>query len=406
MKVAVIGAGASGSVTSILLKENNIDVILLERKDRILKKLLTTGNGRCNYTNINANYDNYFSIDKKIKEDIFIKYNYNDVINFFKELGIIPRVEKFGKVYPYSLQASAIVDALRFKIEELKIDLRLNFEVSKVRKKNNQFYIESIDGQKIVVDKLIISSGGKSYPELGSNGSGFEIARKMGHSITNLYPILVQLKSNKEYIKGLEGVKEEVILSVYNKNKLLRSDKNELLFTPYGISGPAVFNLSYLTSLNNIEDLDFVIDFMPEFTLEDIENMLFDRMEKLSYLEIQYFLNGLINKKLSQFILKSCGIEKLNIKVKDVNKEFLKNIAKKIKKFKLKCYETTGFSNAQVTAGGISFDDVDNITLESKKVSNLYFSGEILDIFGDCGGYNLNWCFISAMQVANSILKE
>lgn len=198
---------------------------------------MVTGNGTCNFTNINASYKNYFSIEAKVFEKIFEEYSYKDILEFFQNLGIEYTVKTHGRVYPLSLQASSVVDALRFKIESMKnIELLLNFDVLDIQKENGKFLIKSED-KMIKVDKLIMATGGKSYPELGSNGSGYELAKKFNHKITKLYPILVQLKVMKEYIKGLEGVKQVVKLSVYNKEKFLRSDENELLFTPYGISG-------------------------------------------------------------------------------------------------------------------------------------------------------------------------
>lgn len=403
MKIGIIGAGASGCLCAINAALRGHEVVLLERKDRILKKVLVTGNGTCNFTNITASYDNYFSIEDKISEEIFNKYSFKDVINFFKKLGIEHVVESRGRVYPKSLQASSIVDAIRLKIDSLKnIDLRLNFDVSKVRKKNSLFNVTSVEGESVLVDKLVISTGGMSYQELGSNGSGYEISKKMGHNITELYPILVQLKIDKDKIKGLAGVKQKVNLKVYNKNKLLREDSNELLFTPYGISGPSVFNLSYLTALYGF-NLDWVVDFLPEYDENELINLFKDRRENLSYLTAEYFLNGIVNKKLSHFLLKLSGVEKLNISISKIKDVELEKLAFYLKKYTLKAFDTTGFSNAQVTAGGIYINEIDNYTLESKKVKNLYFIGEVLDLFGDCGGYNLNWCFISGLHVGNII---
>lgn len=400
MNIGIIGAGASGAVLAILLAEKGYRVTLIERKDRILKKLLVTGNGTCNYTNIKATYSNYFSIDKKISEDIFKEFSYKDVLEFFRSIGIEPSIEDSGKVYPNSYQASSVVDALRFKLESFdNIDIILNEDVEKIRKKNNKFNLTT-NNAEYIFDKVILAAGGNSYKELGSNGSGYLLASKIGHTCTEIYPILVQLKSEKEYIKGLEGVKLPVILKAFVNGNKIREDKNELLFTPYGISGPTVFNLSYLTALYGFENVDFYVDFLPNIDKKELKKNIFDRIYRLGYLNSEYLLNGLVNKKLGLFLLKKSGLEKLDIKVSEIDKSIINRLVDNLKNYHIKVYDTMGFSNAQVTAGGIKLSEVNNRTLESNIVKGLYIIGEVLDIFGDCGGYNLTWCFMSSFAVA------
>ena len=400
MNIGIIGAGASGVVLAILLAEKGYRVTLIERKERILKKLLVTGNGTCNYTNIKATYSNYFSIDKKISEDIFEEFSYKDVLEFFISIGIEPSIEDGGKVYPNSYQASSVVDALRFKLESFdNIDIILNEDVEKIRKKNNKFNLTT-NNAEYIFDKVILAAGGNSYKELGSNGSGYLLASKMGHTCTEIYPILVQLKSEKEYIKGLEGVKLPVILKAFVNGNKIREDKNELLFTPYGISGPTVFNLSYLTALYGFENVDFYVDFLPNIDKKELKKNIFDRIYRLGYLNSEYLLNGLVNKKLGLFLLKKSGLEKLDIKVSEIDKSIINRLVDNLKNYHIKVYDTMGFSNAQVTAGGIKLSEVNNRTLESNIVKGLYIIGEVLDVFGDCGGYNLTWCFMSSFAVA------
>ena len=400
MNIGIIGAGASGVVLEILLAEKGYRVTLIERKDRILKKLLVTGNGTCNYTNIKATYSNYFSIDKKISEDIFKEFSYKDVLEFFRSIGIEPSIEDSGKVYPNSYQASSVVDALRFKLESFdSIDVILNEDVEKIRKKNNKFNLKT-NNSEYIFDKVILATGGNSYKELGSNGSGYLLASKMGHTCTEIYPILVQLKSEKEYIKGLEGVKLPVILKAFVNGNKIREDKNELLFTPYGISGPTVFNLSYLTALYDFENVDFYVDFLPNIDKKELKKNIFDRIYRLGYLNSEYLLNGLVNKKLGLFLLKKSGLEKLDIKVSEIDKSIINRLVDNLKNYHIKVYDTMGFSNAQVTAGGIKLSEVNNRTLESNIVKGFYIIGEVLDVFGDCGGYNLTWCFMSSFAVA------
>ncbi len=390
----IIGAGASGCICAIEALKKGKKVLLIEHKDRILKKVLVTGNGRCNFTNKNASFKNYYGNNKELIKNLFKKYDSNCVIKYFEELGILAREEAKGKMYPNSMQASSIVDAIRNSLEYLGVTLLVNTEIEKAYKKGDIFYVNEYKGKK-----LVISTGGCSYKQLGSDGSGYDIAKSFGHTLTKLNPVLVQLMAEKEYVKGLEGIRQDVDLKVYKDDKLLRSDFGELLFTPYGISGPTIFNTSYLTALYGF-DLDFVVDFMPEINKEKLKEYLLERRDKLYFLEAVDFLNGVLHKKLGMFLLKKSGLDKLNIPCYEIKDKYLDSLVENIKAYKIKAYDTMGFKQAQVTAGGIDSDEVD-ISFQSKIHKNLYFIGEVLDIFGDCGGYNLQFAFASGLSVGS-----
>lgn len=388
----IIGAGASGVCCAINATRRGKRVLLLEHKDRILKKVLVTGNGRCNFTNINASTKNYTSKQENFLNYLFSKYTPKDIIKFFNSLGIMAKEEKNGKIYPRSFQASSIVDSLRNEIEYLGIKTILNFKIGNISKKGEYFCVNEYKAEK-----LVIATGGYSYKELGSDGSGYEIAKKLGHSITDLKPVLVQLKANKDYVKGLEGIRQDVLLKAYFKNELLREDFGELLFTTYGISGPTVFNQSYLTAIYGF-DIEFVVDFMPDIQKEELKNILFERKKELSHIQIQDFLNGVIHKKLGMFLLKKSGIEKLNIEVFNISDDNILKLVENLKSYSIYCEDTMGFKQAQVTAGGVDTREINN-DFESKIHKNLYFIGEVLDVFGDCGGYNLQYAFSSGLLV-------
>lgn len=404
-EAVVIGGGAAGFTAAITAKENGLDIIILERKDRALKKVLATGNGRCNYTNINADISNYYGKDKDFAQDALRIFTPDDSINFFEKLGIVHKIEENGKVYPYSGQASAVVDALRFETQRLEIPVYTNFDVSKIEYKNSLFKIFSNDGNRIITcKKLILAAGGCSYPDLGSNGSGYKLAGILGHKSTELKPALVQLKTEKEPVKGLHGIKVNAKLTAYYKKKELDSSEGELLFTEYGISGPVVFNLSYLSAL--YENPVFKVDLMPDYSVQGIEEILKMRRKNLGHLRMEDFLTGMLNKKLGQLLLKRSGVEKLSLPVPELSDDQILKIAFLIKNYDIKIIETTGFRNAQVTAGGVITDDINPETMESKKVKNLYFAGEILDVFGDCGGYNLQWAWSSGYLAGKSASVE
>ena len=402
-EIAVIGGGASGLMAAITAKKLGKEVIILERKDRILKKVLITGNGRCNITNVNANISNYFGKNISSVENILNRFTPQDTMDFFNELGIVCNEENRGKVYPLSGQASSVVDALRFEAEKLGIKIETEFYVRKIEKDGFKFKIYSEDKKKIEAGRVILAAGGQSYPELGSNGSGFELAKELGHSVTKLSPSIVQLKTEKYQVKGLQGIKTDVAVTAYGDNKKICTSDGELLFTDYGISGNVVFNISFVMPL--YKNVEFEIDFMEKFDYNELYEMLKERKRILSHLTMENYFNGMINKKLGQFLSKVSGIEKLSKPVKDLNDSDIRKLCTVLKKYRVKILETTGFKNAQVTAGGVSLDEVNTETLESKIVKGLYFSGEVLDVYGECGGFNLQWAWASGYIAGENSAK-
>lgn len=402
-EIAVIGGGASGLMAAITAKKSGKEVIILERKDRILKKVLITGNGRCNITNVNANISNYFGKNISSMENILNRFTPQDTMDFFNELGIVCNEENRGKVYPLSGQASSVVDALRFEAEKLGIKIETEFYVRKIEKDGFKFRIYSEDRKKIEAGRVIIAAGGQSYPELGSNGSGFELAKELGHSVTKLSPSIVQLKTEKYQVKGLQGIKTDVAVTAYGDNKKICTYDGELLFTDYGISGNVVFNISFVMPL--YKNVEFEIDFMEKFDYNELYEMLKERKRILSHLTMENYFNGMINKKLGQFLSKVSGIEKLSKPVKDLNDSDIRKLCTVLKKYRVKILETTGFKNAQVTAGGVLLDEVNTETLESKIVKGLYFSGEVLDVYGECGGFNLQWAWASGHIAGENAAK-
>ena len=402
-EIAVIGGGASGMMAAITARKSGKEVIILERKDRILKKVLITGNGRCNITNVNANISNYFGKNISSVENILNSFNPQDTMDFFNGLGIICNEENRGKVYPLSGQASSVVDALRFEAERLGVRIETEFYVRKIEKEGFKFKIYSEDRKKIEAGRVIIAAGGQSYPELGSNGSGFELAKELGHSVTRLSPSIVQLKTEKNQVKGLQGIKTDAAVTAYGDNKKICTYDGELLFTDYGISGNVVFNISFVMPL--YKNVEFEIDFMEKFDYNELYEILKERKRILSHLTMENYFNGMINKKLGQFLSKVSGIEKLSKPVKDLNDSEIRKLCTVLKKYRVKILDTTGFKNAQITAGGVSLDEVNPETLESKIVKGLYFSGEVLDVYGECGGFNLQWAWASGYIAGKNVAK-
>lgn len=406
----VIGGGASGIIAAIRAASKGKKVLIIEKKDRILKKILVTGNGQCNFTNINATKFNYHSVEneelaQEIIGNIFEKYNPEYIIDFFEKIGVYNKEKSRGKIYPYSLQANSLNDMLRYKLENLNVDIKLESEVLSLTKENTTFKIEYFnDNEKKYVfsEKVLISTGGITSFDSEFSNSIYFIINDTKHTRTKLYPTLVQLKTDKEYVKGLEGIKVDADVKFYSNSKFLRKDFGELLFTPYGISGPTIFNLSYLTAFYKFSDIDIFIDFVPDLDEKKLRKILNERIYNLNYLTLENYLTGFLPKKLGQFLLKKIGYDKLNLSVDNIINDIDKLI-KILKNYHIKIEDTTGFKNAQVTAGGINISEINKKTLESKYIKNLYFAGEVLDIFGECGGYNLQYCFGAAMLIGDNI---
>lgn len=404
-EIAIIGGGASGMMAAIEAVKSGKEVVVVDRKERVLKKVLVTGNGRCNLTNVNAGINNYFSTGSDIQniENILNDFTPKDTMNFFESLGVVCNEEVRGKVFPLSGQAGSIIDALRFEAERVGVKFLLDFYVKKIEKKGFQFIIYSEDKRIITSNRVLLSAGGKSYPELGSNGSGFELAREFGHTITPLFPSIVQFKTEEYQVKGLKGIKLDTRVTAYGDKKKICTYDGELLFTDYGVSGNVIFNISFVFPIHKKVELE--VDFLPKFSYDELLQKLKDRRDILGHLMMEHYFNGMINKKLGQFLSKASGIEKLSKEINSLTDNELRKLCDVLKKYKLNVLDTTGYKNAQVTAGGIKLEEVNMETLESKKVKGLYFSGEILDVYGECGGFNFQWAWASGKKAGENISK-
>ncbi len=390
MKIAVVGGGASGIVASIAAARSGAEVTIYERLDRIGKKILSTGNGRCNYTNINADVENYHGNNPDFICDAIGEFWISETKGFFEELGMLTKIEKNGKAYPYSLQASAVLDVLRYEIEESGVRVVSNFEVESIRKKDGGFVIKSYKNESAFADKVIISTGGKASPFLGSNGSGYKLCENFGHKTTKLYPSLVQIKTETAIVKSLKGIKLDAAVSVKSGKKETHSF-GEVLFTDYGLSGPAVFNVSGFCAKN--PDSVVTLDLLPEIERKELFELLKKRRTTSRNLET-YFV-GMVNKKVGMAVMKYANVLPYARTADTISDEEVKRLCDALKVFSIRVCGTMSWNNAQVTAGGILTNDINPKTMESKLCKGLYITGELLDIDGDCGGYNLQWAWSS-----------
>ena len=386
LNIAVIGGGASGLFAAISAKNENTDVTIYEKEKRVGRKILATGNGRCNMTNTTASYNDYHSLDIKFIYPTIERFWVDQTLDFFENIGILWKEEDDGKVYPYSDTASAVLDVLRQKLEKSGVITECEFGVKKIKKQNNQFIIEDKNGNRKRADRVIIATGGMAGAQLGSDGSGYKILEGFGHKITKLYPSLVQIRTQTDTVKKLKGIKVNAKVSLGDKEKT-----GEVLFTDYGISGPPVFWLSsYIEG-----EKEIALDIMPEYSYTDISDMITKRVNTLGDIPLEDFFVGMLNKRVSQALLKHIGVEPLSRLASSLSRKEIQAISSIIKNFKLQIKGTSTWNNAQVTKGGADVSQFNADTMESKLVKGLYCCGEVLDVDGDCGGYNLQWAWSS-----------
>ncbi|MCP5455248.1 MAG: aminoacetone oxidase family FAD-binding enzyme [Thermotogae bacterium] len=375
----IIGAGASGIVAGIESLKNKYRTVIIEKMDSPGKKILATGNGKCNFSNKNMN-PNFFHTENKdyaFVENFLKTYDFGFIKNYFENLGILTKTDSAGRAYPFSEQSKTVVENLVNNYTERGGIFSFSEKVISVEK-NKDFFIIKTEKNIYKSTKLIISTGGMSYPKLGSDGSMTDIIRNLGHKVNFFRPALVPLESKERYFKNLKGIRIKGNVKLLHNNKIFREEYGEIQFTEYGLSGIVIFNMSRY--FNYMKNLKISIDLFPEYS----ENFIKNFIEKNILYEknLKYVLNGITNDKISDLII--------NIyKIRDSEK-----ISGKLKNMEFDNLNPKDFSSSQVSCGGIPLCEISE-TMESKIIKNLYFTGEILDTDGDCGGYNLHWAWCS-----------
>lgn len=392
--VIVIGGGASGLVAAIEAGKHFERVALLEKESRMGKKILATGNGKCNLTNINANIKDYSgSLCYGVKR-LFSEYSPKDIIKYFENMGLVTYADEFGRVYPKCNQASAVLDTLRNNIRLNDIDEFTECKVTDIVVGEN-FEIVT-NNERFFSKRIIIACGGKSSPNLGSDGSMFEVIERLGHTFTEISPALCPIIVKSDIIKSLKGVRSKGKVSVLNKGKFVKSDIGEIQFTENSISGICAFNLSGLI-------YDTVrVSLLPDMSKNEITLMLKNRREMLKELTVDNFLLSIFNNKISAVLLKKSNINSLNRRCADISNKEIQDLAHNINNLDFKTTGKNDFGRSQVTKGGIPSSEINIETMESLFIPNLYFCGEVLDIDGICGGYNLQFAFASGIKAGQT----
>lgn len=393
-KVVVIGAGASGIIAALKASEKN-EVILLDGNDKCGKKILLTGNGKCNYWNQSIDLQNYQTDDPEKLKKILEKQK--EVFSFLEKLGIYPRI-KDGYYYPYSNQSSSIQTILNKALEKAKIVVKYHFKVSNILKKENQFVIES-DEEEIVADKVIIATGSKAFSKTGSDGSGYQLVQKLGHHINHVLPSLVPLVGKE--VPKWEGNRIEANVQLYVNDQKIKEEHGELQLTDYGVSGICIFNLSGVVSKNLYlkNKVLLKINFFKE--VDNLFSFLEERSKMLKNATIEEILESLISYKLLLILLQKVKINK-DKNWFELSKVEKQNLVSVIQSYPLQIIDTLSFDRAQVCTGGVPLKEV-GANLESNLVSNLYIVGEMLDVDGICGGFNLASSFITGYIAGSDI---
>lgn len=405
MRVGIIGAGASGVFAALILKQNYIDTTVIERNANALKKIYATGNGRCNFTNRNVSYKNYHGENPKFTISAIKKFDNYDVIEFFNDMGI-PEVElENGKIFPKSLQASSIVKQMMCLANHLEVEFIFDSFVDDVRKNGDVFEVKSNDSI-YKFDYLVVACGSKAYKKSGSDGNGYILMKKFGHNIVKTHPGIVQLRLNGDSFKKMSGTKFKANAKLVVDGKEVFEFYHDVLFTDYGISGPTILQLSgeAIRVKNKGLDVKIRID-----TVDLDENKLYEHLIYIIslnyYKKINELLVGLINDNLIEEVLNQANIE-YDINVCELSKEEIYKLAHTLKNLEFSVSGYKDEDSGQITCGGVDTDEINPSTMESKKIKNLYIIGEIMDVDGDCGGYNLQWAFSSAYSCAMSIIKK
>lgn len=402
--VTIIGGGAAGLCAAVRLKQlaPHLSVIIAEQLPRVGKKLSTTGNGRCNITNNDLNERHFHGEHSNFSSAALTRFDNKSAEEFFNSIGVIFTYDETGRAYPYSLQAASVVDMLRFSADEKGVETRTETQVESIKISGNTYILQTTQGDiksRCVLIACGLYSGGE---KLGSDGKMLRFMRdKLGYPTVKTTPAIVQLKTDAQAVRSLKGIKINGKVTLECNGAHVRSESGEILFCDYGLSGPPIMQVSRAVERGG--NFTVSLDIMPEFEFEELCDILRKRINYLSERNAEEFFTGMLNKRIGQYILKKCGhgfTDKVSTLAKDIKK-----IVSLIKNWRFEITGTTGFINSQVTAGGLDTHSFDENTMMSKKHAGLFVAGEILDIDGDCGGYNLQWAWSSAFSAAEGIIK-
>lgn len=406
--VLIVGGGPAGLMAAITVAENtggDTEITVLEHKDKVGKKLLATGNGRCNFTNDIFDDMSYRGHNPLFAYNIIEKYGKDKLLGFMRRAGVL-HTSLNGYYYPRPLQASAVLGAINKKLDYLGVNVKCDVNVTGIEKKKD-IYVVSAQKYDICARYVVIATGGKSYKSLGSDGSGFRLAKSVGHTVTELFPSLIGLRAEGLDFKMCSGVRARGSIELFIKNNCICHAEGELQFADYGISGIPVFQISRYASQNIAagSKVMAVIDLAVEYDVIDIKEIITDILKSNIKQTILGALNAFIPIKLARAILKRQRIREDSV-YGQIDNGLIIALAAELKELKIGITGDCGFDKAQVTAGGVSTEEINNGTMESKLSKGLYFAGEVVDVDGNCGGYNLQFAFSSGAVAGKAIAED
>lgn len=406
MRVAIIGAGASGLVCAIEAARKGVEVCVFEKNNKVGRKILATGNGRCNISNTTLSLSRYHGENVSFAQGVLKRFDAFTCKEFFRSIGLEMREGEQGRLYPMSHQASSVVDLLVHEARSVGVQFAMESEVEKIALKQEKFSLH-VKNEEVVFDACVIATGSLAMPTLGSSGSGYVFAKALGHRVVEPYASLVQLLSDEAYLKEASGVKVEAGIELFVSGQKSVYAQGDLLFTPYGLSGSAILDISRYASKAFMEGKEafVVVDIFPHLSKNELESLLQKRVSKASDTSLLLWLEGMIPKKLALFIVHFTKLESLKNASQLGTKE-VKKLVFALKALRLHVKATKGFESAEVCAGGVDVAELEPKTLMSLKYKNLYFCGEVLDIDGDCGGFNLHFAWGSGYVVAQALSKQ
>lgn len=408
MKIAIIGAGASGIVAAITAKRNNknLQIDLFDINKSVGKKILASGNGRCNISNTDLAESNYIGENPSFVNHSLKEFGYKSFEKFCKSIGLLLDIKETNKVYPLSNEAKSVVNLLQSQLNSLDINVICETTVKEVKKENNQFILKSLDKVFKGYDKVLFSSGLGAAPQLNSTEDGINMAQSFGHSINPTYPSLVGLNVDSTYHQKLAGVKKEVSTTLYLNGQKECETTGDVLFTKYGVSGFGILDISQVASYNlsMYLDVQLSLNFFPKSNRNELLSKVETLLKAQALEKASVLLTGLVSNKLAPVVLEVCNLD-CEIKAKDINAKQIRSIVNQLMNWRLRIVGTQGFKHAEVSGGGVRTDEVESKTMESKKVKGLYFSGEVLDVTGHRGGYNLHFAWASGFTAGRSLAK-
>jgi predicted Rossmann fold flavoprotein len=419
--IAIIGGGASGMAAAWYAQKCHkartgkpCRIALFERNDRLGKKLLATGNGRCNLTNLDTRIERFHGTDPAFAQNALSLFQPSKVIALFEELGVVCTVEDDRKVFPVSLHAGSVLDALRCALDESGILLHSGTRISSLLKTSGGFHVTASDGTLVIAATVIAATGGRCAPATGSDGNGYKLLARFSHDCTATVPSIVQLKTDTTFVKPLAGHKIRGKATLLIGNRPAAVESGEILFTDYGLSGPPILQLSGHASrvLNGsdpsgrLQEVSLVLDFLPDYSPEELTAMLRKRKAGFPGRKLEDYLTGIFQRRLGFGLLKASFTKPLSAPAATLTEEEIGALAASCKHLPIPVTGTRSFVHAQTTGGGIATSGFDPFTMESKKCGGLYACGELLDIDGDCGGFNLQWAWASGFCAGSSAVNR